>query len=178
VIQHHYVPFLDMIRFQITSRAGFEKLLALPPSSLTDLQRSARFLYLQRLAFGGKVAGRNFGVTPANAGRFDGRLSPLHTELTRKPLNAGLKEARQNNNAHRVGITLSNENGNLDLEKQNIEDAVEYVSEGGGTAKLKRGRKTVYDSEKDEKTVDLEDDEPIMSERKSRWSDFVDRLFG
>jgi hypothetical protein len=40
----------------------------------------------------------------------------------RNQLNAGLKEARQNNNAHRVGITLSNENGNLDLEKQNIED--------------------------------------------------------
>lgn len=95
----------------------------------------------------------------------------------RSQLNAGLKDARQNNNAHRVAITLSNENGNLDLEKPNIEDAVEYVSEGGGTAKLKRGRKTVYDSEKDEKTIDIEDDEPIMKEKKSKWSDFIDRLF-
>jgi DNA adenine methylase len=71
VVQHHYVAFLDMIRFQISSRAGFEKLLALAPSSLTDLQRSARFLYLQRLTFGGKVAGRSFGVSPGTAGRFD-----------------------------------------------------------------------------------------------------------
>lgn len=46
----------------MTSRAGFEKLLALEPRSLTDLQRSVRFLYLQRLAFGGKVTGQNFGV--------------------------------------------------------------------------------------------------------------------
>ena len=62
VVQHHYVAFLDMLRWQITSRAGFEKLLAMEPSSLTDLQRSARFLYLQRLAFGGKVRGKTFGV--------------------------------------------------------------------------------------------------------------------
>lgn len=96
----------------------------------------------------------------------------------RSQLNASLKAARQDNNAHRVGITLVNEKGNLSLEKQNIEDAVEYVSEDGGTAKLKKGRKTVYDSENDEKTFDLEDDEPIMSERKSRWGDFVGRLFG
>lgn len=78
VIQHHYVAFLDMMRFQITSRAGFEKLLALEPASLTDLQRSARFLYIQRLAFGGKVAGRNFGVATDRPGRFDvTKLGPM-----------------------------------------------------------------------------------------------------
>ncbi|TAJ72967.1 MAG: DNA adenine methylase [Sphingobium sp.] len=71
VIQHHYVAFLDMMRFQITSRANFEKLLALEPASLTDMQRSARFLYIQRLAFGGKVAGRHFGVATDRPGRFD-----------------------------------------------------------------------------------------------------------
>jgi DNA adenine methylase len=78
VIQHHYVAFLDMLRFQISSRAGFEKLVALDPASLTDLQRSARFLYLQKLAFGGKVAGRNFGVNPTGPGRFDvTKLGPM-----------------------------------------------------------------------------------------------------
>lgn len=71
VIQHHYVAFLDMMRFQITSRANFEKLLALEPGSLTDMQRAARFLYIQRLAFGGKVAGRSFGVATDRPGRFD-----------------------------------------------------------------------------------------------------------
>lgn len=78
VLQHHYAAFLNMCRFQLTSRAGFEKLLALDPASLTDLQRSARFLYLQRLAFGGKVAGRNFGVAPGNSARFDmSKLEPM-----------------------------------------------------------------------------------------------------
>jgi DNA adenine methylase len=35
------------------------------------MQRAARFLYLQKTAFGGKVAGRNFGVSPGTAARFD-----------------------------------------------------------------------------------------------------------
>lgn len=78
VLQHHYTAFLDMCRFQITSRSGFEKLKALDPASLTDLQRSARFLYLQRLAFGGKVSGRNFGVRPSAPANFDiTKLAPM-----------------------------------------------------------------------------------------------------
>ncbi len=78
VLQHHYVAFLDMLRFQITSRTNFEKLARQDPSTLTDLHRSARFLYLQRLAFGGKVAGRNFGVDVTGPARFDvTKLGPL-----------------------------------------------------------------------------------------------------
>lgn len=78
VIQHHYVAFLDMIRFQIGGRSGFEKLLALEPSSLTDMHRAARFLYLQRLAFGGKVRGKTFGVSVETPSRFDvTKLGPM-----------------------------------------------------------------------------------------------------
>lgn len=78
ILQHHYVPFMDMLRFQITSRAGFEKLMAMEPRSLTDLQRAARFLYLQRTAFGGKVSGRSFGVSVESPGRFDiTKLGPM-----------------------------------------------------------------------------------------------------
>jgi len=78
VLQRHYVPFMEMLRWQVTSRAGFEKLVALDPASLTDLERSARFLYLQKLAFGGKVRGRGFGVSPGLPARFDmGKVAPL-----------------------------------------------------------------------------------------------------
>ncbi|GGZ02807.1 DNA adenine methylase [Novosphingobium colocasiae] len=78
VIQHHYLAFLDMLRWQVTSRVGFEKLLRQDPSTLTDLQRSARFLYLQRLAFGGTVTGRGFGVDPRTPARFDvTKLAPM-----------------------------------------------------------------------------------------------------
>lgn len=78
ILQHHYVPFMDMLRFQITSRRNFEKLIALEPNSLTDLQRAARFIYLQRTGFGGKVAGRTFGTDTYQGGRFDiSKLGPV-----------------------------------------------------------------------------------------------------
>jgi DNA adenine methylase len=86
VLQRHYVPFLDMLRWQLTSRAEFGRLMAVDPETLTDLERAARFIYLQRTAFGGKVAGRNFGVSYGPA-RFDvAKLVPLleaaHDRLT------------------------------------------------------------------------------------------------
>lgn len=71
VLQRHYVAFLEMVRYQLTTRVEFERLVATDPSTLTDLERAARFLYLQRTAFGGKVSGRNFGVSPATPARFD-----------------------------------------------------------------------------------------------------------
>jgi DNA adenine methylase len=71
VLQRHYVPLMDLLRWQVTSRAEFERLRAAEPDTLTDLERAARFLYLQRLAFGGKVRGRTFGVAPDRPARFD-----------------------------------------------------------------------------------------------------------
>ncbi len=86
VLQRHYVAFLEMLRFQLTTREAFERLQRVDPSTLTDLERAARFLYLQRLAFGGKVSGRNFGAVYQGGARFDvTRLQPLledvHTRL-------------------------------------------------------------------------------------------------
>ncbi len=77
VLQAHYQAFMDMLRWQLTSRDEFERLRATDPDRLTDLQRAARFLYLQRLGFGGKVVGRTFGVTSGPA-RFDvGKLAEV-----------------------------------------------------------------------------------------------------
>lgn len=70
VLQRHYQAFLDMIRWQLPSRAEWDRLMATDPATLTDLERAARFLYLQRLAFGGKVKGQSFGVSYGPA-RFD-----------------------------------------------------------------------------------------------------------
>lgn len=71
VLQRHYVPFVDMLRHQLTSRAEFERLVKTDPETLTDLERAARFFYLQKTCFGGKVAGRNFGVSPSERAAFD-----------------------------------------------------------------------------------------------------------
>ncbi len=71
VLQRHHRAFLDMLKWQICSRTEFERLRAADPATLTDLERAARFLYLQRLAFGGKVEGRTFGIDRRTPARFD-----------------------------------------------------------------------------------------------------------
>lgn len=71
VLQRHYVAFMDMLKWQLTMRREFERLVATDPGTLTDLERAARFLYLQRTSFGGKVDGRSFGVDTTSSGRFD-----------------------------------------------------------------------------------------------------------
>ncbi|CAM5399806.1 hypothetical protein AFEL58S_02016 [Afipia felis] len=82
VLQRHYVAFVEMLRWQVSSRREFERLMQTDPATLTDLERSARFLYLQRLSFGGKVAGRTFGVSPALPARFDvTKIVPMLEEL-------------------------------------------------------------------------------------------------
>lgn len=70
ILQRHYPQFMETLRFQITSRREFDRLSRTDPSTLTDLERAARFLYLQRLAFGGKVRGQNFGIS-MQGGRFN-----------------------------------------------------------------------------------------------------------
>jgi len=78
ILQRHYVPFLEMMKFQLTVRAEFERLAAVDPDTLTDLERAARFLYLQRTAYGGKVSGRTFGVDSGASGSFNvTKLGPL-----------------------------------------------------------------------------------------------------
>lgn len=86
ILQRHYPQFLDTLRFQLTTRAEFERLVATNPDTLTDLERAGRFLYLQRTAFGGKVSGRNFGVDKSRSARFnlttlEPMLEDLHTRL-------------------------------------------------------------------------------------------------
>lgn len=82
VLQEHYPYFIDMLRWRVASRNEFERLRGLDPARLTDLQRAARFLYLQRLGFGGRVEGRTFGVSRTTGARFDiGKLEPMLADI-------------------------------------------------------------------------------------------------
>ncbi|WCM29178.1 DNA adenine methylase [Sphingomonas sp. QA11] len=85
VLQEHYAYFVDMLRFRVASRAEFERLRAIPAERLTDLQRAVRFLYLQRLAFGGRVERRGFGVDTRsrfNVSKIEPLLADIHDRLT------------------------------------------------------------------------------------------------
>lgn len=69
LLQRHYQQLLDVLKWQVCSRAEFERLLALDPVRLTDLERAVRFLYIQRASFG--AVGRRYGVARTTAARFD-----------------------------------------------------------------------------------------------------------
>lgn len=88
VVRHHPEEFVRQFRWALTSRKLFEWAQATPPETLTDVQRAARFFYLQKLAFGAKVDGQTFGVATTssqaiNLMRIEEDLSAAHLRLSR-----------------------------------------------------------------------------------------------
>lgn len=62
VVQNHLEEFVRQFKWALSSRQIFEWQKMTRPETLTDIQRAARFFYLQQHAFGGKVAGQTFGT--------------------------------------------------------------------------------------------------------------------
>lgn len=88
VVQNHLEEFVRYFKWSLVSRDEFSRLKTLPPDCLTDIQRAARFFYLQRNAFGGKVDGQNFGYATTAVSRFnllriEEELSAAHIRLAR-----------------------------------------------------------------------------------------------
>ena len=88
VVQHHLDEFVRQFRWQLVARDEFDRLLKADPDTLTDIQRAARFFFLQKTCFGGKVTGRQFGVDPGsparlNLLRLEEDLSAAHLRLSR-----------------------------------------------------------------------------------------------
>lgn len=78
ILNQHYIPFIDMLKWQLSTRQDYNRLIDTRPELLTDLQRAVRFLYLQRLAFGGRISGKNFGISVNSTARFNvQKLTPL-----------------------------------------------------------------------------------------------------
>ena len=60
VVKYHPEELLSEMRLQLVSRQEFQRHLQVNPDTLTDIQRAARFLTLQRLAYGGKPGETSF----------------------------------------------------------------------------------------------------------------------
>jgi len=71
VVKYHLEELYKQFKWTLTSRQNWEWLKVTPPEILTDIQRAARFIYLQKLAFGGKVDGQNFGTSTTSRPRFN-----------------------------------------------------------------------------------------------------------
>jgi DNA adenine methylase len=88
VVQNHLEEFIRQFHWSLVSRQIFEWAQQSRPDTLTDIQRAARFFYLQKLAFGGKVQGQTFGTTATtpprlNFLRIEEDLSAAHLRLSR-----------------------------------------------------------------------------------------------
>jgi DNA adenine methylase len=83
VVRHHLEKFVRQFKWALTSRQIFKWLQITPEETLTDIQRAARFFYLQKMAFGGKVEGQTFGASTTsgpklNLLRLEEDLSAAH----------------------------------------------------------------------------------------------------
>lgn len=86
VVKHHLEEFVRQFKWALSSRQVFKWLQDTPPETLTDVQRAARFYYLQQSAFGGKVSGQTWGTAttapPVNLLRIEETLSAAHLRLS------------------------------------------------------------------------------------------------
>jgi DNA adenine methylase len=87
VVQHHLEEFVRQFKWALSSREVFRWLSDTPPHTLTDIQRAARFYYLQQNCFGGRVEGRTFGTATTsppglNLLRLEETLSAAHLRLS------------------------------------------------------------------------------------------------
>lgn len=86
VVQRHLEEFVRQFKWALTSREVFKWLKDTPPETLTDIQRAARFYYLQQNAFGGRVESQSFGTAttapPLNLLRIEESLSAAHLRLS------------------------------------------------------------------------------------------------
>lgn len=85
VVKHHLEEFVRQFKWALSSREMFKWLKDTPAETLTDVQRAARFYYLQHQCFGGKVQGQSWGTDthapPVNLLRIEEQLSAAHLRL-------------------------------------------------------------------------------------------------
>lgn len=82
VLERFYPYFMDLLKYKLCSRAEFNRLKEQTPETLLDFERAARYLYLQKNAFGGNTVNQSFGVDLSKGARFDiSRLIPHAEEL-------------------------------------------------------------------------------------------------
>lgn len=89
IVQNHLEEFIKYFKWVLPSRDEFQRLLSVDPNTLTDIQRSVRFYYIQKSSFAGKIAGNpTWGTATTrpprlNLLRIEEDLSAVHLRLSR-----------------------------------------------------------------------------------------------
>ncbi len=87
VVKHHLEEFIKEFKHSLVSRRMFDWEKLKTPETLTDIQRAARFFYLQKQCFGGKRINQSFGISATNKPglnllRIEEDLSDAHLRLS------------------------------------------------------------------------------------------------
>lgn len=94
VCQRHHAELLRYLRFSLVSRRWYELYEAENPATLTDIERAARFFYLQKTSYAGLVQRRNFAYHVTEPITFDSSRLPelfenIHARLERVQIECG-----------------------------------------------------------------------------------------
>ena len=71
VLKHHLEEFLKQFKWALVSRQIFEWEKLTDSATLTDIQRAARFYYMQRNCFGAKPTNQTFGTATTKKPNFN-----------------------------------------------------------------------------------------------------------
>ena len=89
VVQNHLEEFLKQFKWLLCSREWFDDWKSQMDSlGLTDIQKAARYYYLQRQSFGGRVRNRSYGIAidgppRINLLRLEEEMSAVHLRLAK-----------------------------------------------------------------------------------------------
>jgi len=87
-VKFHLEELCKQFKWMLVARDEFDRFLATPAETLTDIQRAARFYYLAKTSFGARVAKPTFGIAATgpsrlNLLRIEEDLSEAHLRLSR-----------------------------------------------------------------------------------------------
>lgn len=86
VCQSHSPELIRYVQHMVAARTWFELLQKMDPKALTDVQRAARFFFLQKVDYGGLVAHRNFALQVVQSTHWNPERIPKLIENTARRL--------------------------------------------------------------------------------------------
>lgn len=86
ICQLHHQELVRYLQFSIVSRKWFELFQAQDPKTLSDIQRAARFFYLQKNCYGGLVTRQSFTISVQDGSNYNPHRIPLVLHLAHERL--------------------------------------------------------------------------------------------
>jgi DNA adenine methylase len=92
VCQNHAPELVRYVQYMIAARRSFYLFQKTDPATLTDVQRAARFFFLQKVDYGGLVAHRNFALQVVQSTHWSpNRIPSLIDNTARRLQNAQIE---------------------------------------------------------------------------------------